>query len=248
MNQMPPTPDTDTSTDPKPLSPAQLAHQAEIERIQKSCLAADSLSALHSVQVDFYQRLDEGISAAWTHSGKQSACQTGCDYCCHFRVDVSAAEVFALTDALRSDLSETQWQALQAKAKKRQRAVSAMNQVARLQSNVACPLLEDKQCIAHSYRPSMCRKMHSSDVSVCKRSFENPQDQTITNAENPLVVALAGTMIDAARNGFHTAKFDAQSFDLTTVLYEAMSKPELAERWQQGKHPFPASSSAPLAS
>ncbi len=114
-----------------------------------------------------------------------------------------------------------------------------LSQAKRIVTNMACPLLEDNVCSIYAMRPSMCRKMHSTDVEACQHSYDNPEDENIENAEHPVLSAITMTMLTAAREGFSTLGLDKTVYDLNEVLIVALSDSKYKKRWLNGKKAFP---------
>ena len=85
----------------------------------------------------------------------------------------------------------------------------------------------------------MCRKVHSTDVSACKQSFDNPADATVLNAEHSVISAISMTAITAVREGIKESGFDGTIYDLNEVVVDAFENPKCEKRWRQGKKAFP---------
>jgi Fe-S-cluster containining protein len=214
------------------------AFENERDLVARECGRAD-FSELKIATTNFYKRLDETISGASAHVEQGVQCKKGCSYCCHFRVDVSANEVFAITDYMKTKFDSEQFERHLETAKENKKKMAMLSQSKRIVTNVACPLLVDSMCSIYEVRPAMCRKIHSTNVDACERSFENPEDSNIENAEHPVLAAITMTMLTAARDGFISHKLDDTVYDLSEVLIFALEDNKYKKRWLNGKKAFP---------
>jgi len=214
------------------------AFENERDLVAKECGKAGYLE-LKSATTNFYKRLDETITGASVHVEQGVQCKKGCSYCCHFRVDVSANEVFAISDYMKSKLSDEEFERHLEKAKENKKKMAMLSQTKRIVTNVACPLLVNNVCSVYEMRPAMCRKIHSTNVDACKHSYENPEDNNIENAEHPVLAAITMTMLTAARDGFISHKLDDTVYDLGEVLAFALEDNKYQKRWLNGKKAFP---------
>jgi len=214
------------------------AFENERDQVAKECGKA-GFSELKTATINFYKRLDETITGASVHVEQGVQCKKGCSYCCHFRVDVSANEVFTISDYMKSTLSDEDFDLHLEKAKENKKKMGMLSQSKRIVTNVACPLLIDNECSIYEIRPAMCRKIHSTNVDACKHSYENPEDSNIENAEHPVLAAITMTMLTAARDGFTSHKLDDTVYDLSEVLVFALEDNKYQKRWLNGKKAFP---------
>ena len=125
------------------------------------------------------------------------------------------------------------------KAKDNKKKMAMLSHSKRIVTNVACPLLIENACSIYNVRPSMCRKIHSTNVDACKHSYEHPEDNNVENAEHPVLSAITMTMLTAARDGFISHKLDDTVYDLNDVLVFALEDDKYKKRWLNGKKAFP---------
>lgn len=214
------------------------AFESERDLVAKECGKAD-YAALNTATVNFYKRFDETITGVSVHVEPGVQCKEGCSYCCYFKVDVSPNEVFAISDYMKTVLSDEEFEHQIERAKENKIQVAMLSQSKRIVTNVACPLLVDDMCSVYEIRPAMCRKIHSTDVDACKHSFDNPEDSNIENAEHPVLAAITMTMLTAAREGFISHKLDSTVYDLSEVLILALEDSKYKKRWLNGEKAFP---------
>jgi Fe-S-cluster containining protein len=215
------------------------AFENERDQIVAQCGKEVDFESLNTATGNFYRRLDNTITGVAEHIEQTIKCQQGCSYCCHFRVDVSVNEVFAIVEHVLSTFTSDKLEMLVEKAAKNKKKLEMLSQAERIVTNIACPLLEDNTCSIYVMRPSMCRKMHSTNVEACQHSYDNPEDKTVENAEHPVLSAITMTMLTAAREGFSALGLDKTVYDLNDVLIFALSDSKYKKRWLNGKKTFP---------
>jgi len=140
---------------------------------------------------------------------------------------------------VESVLTPDQKSAILDRARANNRLVSTLTQSKRIQTNIPCAFLSEHSCTVYTVRPAMCRKVHSTDVTACKQSFDNPADTTVSNAEHPVMPAISMTAIAAVREGIKESGFDSTIYDLNEVVVDAFENPKCEKRWGQGKKAFP---------
>jgi Fe-S-cluster containining protein len=215
----------------------QQAYNTEKKQIQNE-IKTDNGKSVSIMR--FHQRLDQAINGAFAFSKSTPACKKGCAYCCEFKVEAGAEEIFLAIDHAQKTLSKEQQAGILDRAKHNKKTLSLMNQAARIQANVSCAFLSDSECLIYEARPAMCRKMHSLKVDPCRQSYEQPDNDVIENAELNLVTAITTTAISASRDGINESGQDAKIYDLNLVLADALENSKLRKRWNQGKKAFPA--------
>ena len=97
------------------------------------------------------------------------ACRSGCAFCCHQPVRVSAPEAFFLAAQLR-ERPETASEVREAA-----RALAGRNPETPRVAWPRCPLLDSgDRCSVHAARPLACHGTVSLDVEDCKSSYPQP--------------------------------------------------------------------------
>ncbi|PCI19458.1 MAG: hypothetical protein COB62_05565 [Piscirickettsiaceae bacterium] len=219
----------------------KVAYENERDLVTKQCGDGAKFDSVNNATKTFYQRLDDTIKGASMHVSEGVDCRQGCSYCCYFRVDVSANEVFTLADYVQSTFDKNDLDNLLQKATDNKKKISMLSQAKRVVTNIACPLLDEEgSCTVYEARPSMCRKIHSTDVQACKASYDTPEEANIKNAEHPVLSAITMTMLTAARDGFSAKGMDPEVYDLNEVLIDALEDGKYKKRWLNGKKAFPS--------
>ncbi|MBL4682285.1 MAG: YkgJ family cysteine cluster protein [Pseudomonadales bacterium] len=219
----------------------QLAFDTEKGQVIRDCMPDGDAEAVLVAVAKASKRLNSTMIAVLNHADAKLDCRNGCDYCCSFKVEVGAEEVFAIKHFVDSTFTPSQKDATLERARANSKLVSTLSQSKRILTNIPCAFLLDRSCSVYSVRPAMCRKLHSTDVKACKQSFDNPADATVSNAEHAVVSAISMTAIAAVREGIKESGFDSTIYDLIDVVVDAFENPKCESRWGQGKKAFPGS-------
>jgi Fe-S-cluster containining protein len=185
-----------------------------------------------------YGRYDNLIASAVEQSSIKPACQPGCAFCCHYKVEVRAPEMLLVNDYLRATFSAERLTQTLARAQANETVIRALTPEEHLTTNLQCPLLEDNQCSVYPVRPFRCRNFHSTDANACERSHNDPDDMELATGMIEDVALLA----DAQTQGFEAAAEqtgrDHRIYDFTTALVEVLTDADATKRYQRGKRTF----------
>lgn len=216
----------------------QEAYEKERSVVKAECQQDKPPESVFRASRHHLQRLDEASRAVSEYAKAEIDCRKGCYYCCYFKKEVGAEEVFLIVDHIKRHFNQAQIDQVTQAALDARNKIQQMSQSRRIQSNLACALLIDGQCSVYEARPAICRKLHSQNVSSCEASYNNPEDSTIENDEHPLISSVLTTMNAAARQGIDDAGLDAALYDLNQVLWGALSETKYLKRWKKGKTAF----------
>jgi Fe-S-cluster containining protein len=216
----------------------KIAWERERQLIKDDLGKCPDIGSISRSVVKRNNRLDVTFDAVQRHVGEKLDCKKFCDYCCYFKKEVTAEEVFTIVEYLKDET--------QTKTKKRvlQAGRTARNQIRRLStaermdSNIACALLTEGACSVYDVRPAVCRKVHSSDSGSCKSSFDHPGDSTIASKENKVINSVLSTMVAAGHEGLRDHNLDTTYYDLNVVLPLALTDNRHFRDWIKGKKPF----------
>ena len=183
-------------------------------------------------------RLDVTFDAVQRHVGEKLDCKKFCDYCCYFKKEVTAPEVFAIVEYLNDATKiKTKKRVLQA-GRIASNKIKRLSTAERMDSNIACALLTEGTCSVYDVRPAVCRKVHSRDSGSCKSSFDRPGDSTIASKENKFIDAVLSTMVAAGHEALRDYNLDTTYYDLNVALPLALTDNRHFRDWIKGKKPF----------
>lgn len=183
--------------------------------------------AIHAIRT-LHGQIDALVATVERRGDVRFDCKPGCSYCCHFRIEVVAPEVFILARRL-STLPRERLEILSERL--RDHADKAQG-VRRENFSLTCPLLEDGRCSVYEDRPSICRKYLSLDVDECKKpALSAPEDGEI--------VLKSSALINGTREAYAKAKLPLQVHELGQALLIALTDPSCEQRWYDGEVVFP---------
>ncbi|RYY76707.1 MAG: YkgJ family cysteine cluster protein [Gammaproteobacteria bacterium] len=185
-----------------------------------------------------FTRYENLIAKSTEESTIKPACKAGCAYCCHYKVEVMAHEIFLIKDHLQQNWTATQIKSLLKDAEENAKIIKTLTQEQHLVTNIKCPFLIENQCSIYSVRPFKCRNFHATDANACEKSFNDPENLDI---ESNFVESIA-MFGNAHSQGFEAAVkntgLDARAYDFTTALLEVFAEPNALKRFSRGKKTF----------
>ncbi|MEO7813704.1 MAG: YkgJ family cysteine cluster protein [Usitatibacter sp.] len=201
--------------------------------------AARDPARLAAAVVTLHRRVDEVLETSIAGHGVRLACERGCSYCCHLRVDVQPYEAFALAGWLRRSFDATRLAAVIARLRSNVKRTRSLGVEARKRTNLACALLgDDGACSAYEARPAQCRRCHSTSVDPCRAFHDDPTDDSLESGQHQAVAHNAAVIIAQARNAARDAGLDEAAEDMNVALLEALDNPKAWRRWRDGKKVF----------
>jgi Fe-S-cluster containining protein len=166
------------------------------------------------------------------------ACRAGCTWCCHYSVDVRAAEVFGILDFVERTFSAEEKARVQAEVRANSVALENLDEFERMRRNVRCPFLSEGRCTIYPVRPQTCRNYHATNVAGCQQSYEDPDNLDIDPEFAPLVYQAGGAHVDAFTAALKEAGYDTNVYEMNGALAEAWSQPDARARFESKSAPF----------
>jgi Fe-S-cluster containining protein len=167
-----------------------------------------------------------------------SACNEGCDWCCHLTVGTSVPEVVRLLEYLRQNLSPDEFGALRDRVRRLDEQQPERRAVGRDEAGLPCALLVDQGCAAYPVRPLICGGFNSSDAAACER-FARSSDQTPLPLYAPQL-RLAALVLDGMTAALTESGLTGERVELTAALRIALEVPDAVERSLAGEPVFAA--------
>ncbi|HMN46009.1 MAG TPA: YkgJ family cysteine cluster protein [Povalibacter sp.] len=166
------------------------------------------------------------------------ACKDGCAWCCHFTVDVRAAEVFRILDFVAAHFTHDQRERLRQEVFVNGAEVAPLSDMERMRRTAKCPFLEAGRCTIYAVRPQTCRNYHATDAAGCRQSYEQPDNMDIDPEFAPLVYQAGGAHVEAFSKAVQDAGYDTGAYELNMALAAALRQPESRARFEAGEAPF----------
>jgi Fe-S-cluster containining protein len=165
-------------------------------------------------------------------------CRMGCSYCCHFTIDVRAAEVFRILDFVDRSFTAEEKARVYAEVRANSEVLGKLDEEERMTRNVKCPFLSDGQCTIYVARPQSCRNYHATNVAGCQQSFEDPENLDIDPDFAPGVYQAGAAHVEAFSMAMGDAGYDVNAYELNCSLAAALSDPGARERFESRLPPF----------
>lgn len=207
---------------------------SEAEAFAKICGKLAETTAATPKVVQIYRRIDTLQSSSRLHID----CKSGCSYCCHYHVYVTPLEVFAIVESVQRMPRERQM-AIEKSLRAYCDQVKGWGAHKHIHTNIACVFLEAGSCSIYDVRPLACRRHHSADVGVCKRTFDDPTSPEQAPQDATRVTASRATEILFGMAHGHE-QLDCDSYELHAALLEALTNKACFRRWKSGKAAFPS--------
>ena len=176
-------------------------------------------------------------------------CAAGCCHCCYLTAETTAAEALGIAKYLRDTRTPEQMREIEKRVNRTAEQVCGLSPEARVQAKIPCALLENGKCGAYPARPLGCRAWNSRSAGVCAALLENSEngggDLRRFQDQRPLGIhAGIGAGLAQALTSAGLTEPAERPCELNAALGIALSKPNVAERWQAGEDVFAPARSA----
>ncbi|MEQ1517974.1 MAG: YkgJ family cysteine cluster protein [Usitatibacteraceae bacterium] len=216
----------------------QLQAVFERERADARRVVARDGDAVRAQVVRMYARLASEQEAVIDASKLGLACERGCNYCCHQRVEIRPYEAFVLVEHIRAHFSEAKQAGVKARLAANRARIAPLAPLEHTQAGIACALLEEGVCSVYEARPAACRKYYSLSVDTCRTAFEHPKEPLMGPLEDD-ALRLAGNAVALGfARGVEESGRDTNRYELQGALLDALDSPKAAKRYRDGKKAF----------
>ena len=217
--------------------PAALQATFERERADARRTVARDADAVRAQVVRMYSRLEREQVAVIASTKLTLACERGCNYCCHQRVEIRPYEAFVLAEHIRARMTAQRADVVMRLAANRAR-IAPLNALQHTQAGIACALLVDGACSVYEARPAACRKYYSLSVETCRDAFLHPTEPLSGPLEDD-DLRLAGNAVALGyARGIEESGRDADRYELHAALLDALENPKSSKRYRAGKKAF----------
>ena len=188
--------------------------------------------------VRMYGRLAALQSSVMVRDAVMVACERGCSYCCHLRVEIRPHEAFVLAQHIQSKFTSAQQASAMARIEENLKQIAPLTAEQHIRAGIPCALLIDGVCSVYEGRPAACRKYYSASVDTCRDAF-NDTSAPVTGPLEHEQVRLAGNAVALGyAKGLEEAGHDCTLHELHFALHAALTKPKAEKRYRDGKKPF----------
>jgi hypothetical protein len=166
------------------------------------------------------------------------ACQRGCSYCCHLRVEIRPHEAFVLARHIQSRFSAERQMQVVARLTATLQRITPMSAAQHIRAGIPCALLDDGACSAYEGRPATCRKYYSVSVATCRNAFADTAAPLTGELEDERVRLAGNAVALGYAKGLEDAGYDTTLYELHFALYKALTDPKAGKRYRQRKKAF----------
>lgn len=146
------------------------------------------------------------------------ACKSGCDWCCHFTIDVRPLEALNIAEHVLTQFTPDQRQRVRAEIDANAQRLATLDEMQRVQQNLRCPFLIEHRCSIYAVRPQTCRNYHATNVAGCEQSFNEPDNVDIDPEFAPLVYQIGVAHVEAFTDACAEAGHDTRAYELNGAL------------------------------
>jgi hypothetical protein len=196
--------------------------------------------------VALVERINGLMNEAFAHFEKDEpgiACRTGCNFCCHLRVMVSAHEAIALFRYLGSRIPAEQARLVRERIRANADEVGkrTRDHERRVPTGMPCAFLIEGKCSAYEARPAACSGYHSLSKERCQSAYESADPAADAIPMLNSLRYVAATLDEGVEQALAARGLDGRRIELHTALAALMKNPGMIERWRSGRA-FSASS------
>jgi len=219
--------------------PPELQQAFDRERARAYSTASPEAAVERAETIRMYGRLAELQRDVIAQRRVDVACERGCSYCCHLRVEIRPHEAFVLAEHIAAHFDDAQRAATIARIEANLRRIAPLSAAAHVRAGIPCALLDrDGTCSAYDARPAACRKYYSVSVSTCRNAFVDTSAPLTGELEDE-AVRLAGNAVTLGHaQGLDDAGYDAALYELHFALRKALTNAKAAKRYRQRKKAF----------
>jgi Fe-S-cluster containining protein len=221
------------------LVPPVVQQAFDRERAVASARASSDAAVVRSETVRMYGRLATLQRDVIAQRSVDVACERGCHYCCHLRVEIRPHEAFVLAKHIAGRFSNADRAATITRIEANLQRIAPLSAAAHVRAGIPCALLDEQgTCSVYDARPAACRKYYSVSVSTCRNAFL-ATSAPLTGELEDEAVRLAGNAVALGHaQGLEDAGFDAALYELHHALLKALTDPKAAKRYRHRKKAF----------
>lgn len=203
--------------------------------------AVDGLHASVDAAVALSDSLAREIQTRNILDMNRIACATGCAWCCHYQVGVTAPQALTIAAKLKEGAGSRSLEEQKQKLTALDKRTRGLNAAKRLKARLGCAFLDEQNaCTIYAFRPFGCRGANSVDAYACEAFVKG----TATKAQRDSNW-LHKVPFEAQRDlqdGFHMGSLDNglrdDRLELTAAILVALDAPDAAQRWIAGEDVF----------
>lgn len=169
------------------------------------------------------------------------ACTTGCAWCCHYQVGVTAPQALHIAAKLKDGAGTRSFEEQKQKLAALDKRTRGFNAAKRLKARLGCAFLDDQNaCTIYAFRPFGCRGANSFDAETCKAFVTGTA--TKAQRDSDWLHTVPFEVQRDVQDGFHMGSLENglrdDRLELTAAILVALETPDAAQRWIAGEDVF----------
>ena len=216
----------------------QSAFDREREHAHAAAKQVKETVGFRMLAVKMFGRLAELQQRVITDEHVAVACERGCSYCCHLRVEIRPHEAFVLANHIQTRFDEAQRARVIARLAETLQLISPLTREQHIRAGVPCALLEDGACSVYEGRPATCRKYYSVSVDTCRDAFNDTAAPLTGALEHDNLRFAGNAVVLGFAKGLEEAGYNADMVELHFALKLALESNKPEKRYKSGKKPF----------
>jgi Fe-S-cluster containining protein len=208
------------------------------EREQARTRKAVDAAAGRMQTIRMYGRLADLQGDIVARGKVELACQRGCSYCCHMRVEMRPHDAFVLSEHVQTKFSPEQRARAIVRIEENLKRIALLTPDQHMRAGIPCALLEEGICSVYEARPAACRKYYSVSVEICRTAFDDPSAPLTGEIEHEQVRLAGNAVALGYAKGLEDAGYDINPYELHYALHRALTNPKAETRYRKGKRPF----------
>ncbi len=185
-----------------------------------------------------YKRYDDTMARIPESISSELACKAGCSYCCYFKVEVRAHELFLIKRYLKNTPLHHDINIFLKSARSNSESIRTLSRTEHFGTNFKCPFLIENRCRIYPVRPYACRNFHATNPYNCKLSYENPTNLSIPDSFIPELHSVGSGHKSGYEKALEKRGFDMRVYDMNTAFIELYAEDSSRKRYLKGKRSF----------
>jgi Fe-S-cluster containining protein len=166
------------------------------------------------------------------------SCQPGCDFCCFNQVQLTPPEALLIGHYIEENFSQADKDLLLARVARTLALTAGKSKtaIAKMRSELPCPLLRDHRCSVYPVRPLMCRAMHALEAARCQAELQSGSlaGSTYYPHRHDIAVSVSAGIMAGCRD----LGLQAGAVGLPRALQDFFAREDPVQRWLAGRKVF----------
>jgi hypothetical protein len=177
----------------------------------------------------------------WPDTGVLSselACKAGCSYCCYFKVEVRAHELFLIKRYLKNTPLHHDINIFLKSARSNSESIRTLSRTEHFGTNFKCPFLMKTDVGYIRFAPMPAEIFMRTNPYNCKLSYENPTNLSIPDSFIPELHSVGSGHKSGYEKALEKRGFDMRVYDMNTAFIELYAEDSSRKSYLKGKRSF----------